>query len=313
MSTKLKHFSKLKYCQQKVLELHAVEGLGYKQIAAQLGMPYDTVYGIVQRLSTVYPKDVIQQCKKLPTIFVIGDTQAKQGVDLEYMSWVGYYIARKKPDVIVHIGDNFDLAALSSYDKGQLSAEGKRLNKDIEAGAKGMALIDAEIDKVQGYTPRKVITFGNHEHRADRFVQENPELEGIVGTDILAATIPTWEVHPFLKPVEIHGIQFIHFVPNPMTGKPYGGTVQNILKNCGSSFVMGHKQVLDVAMRPTMDGKHQLGVIVGACYKHDEGYKGYVGNNHFRGCVMLTEVSNGFALPSPVSLQYMQKVYNANH
>lgn len=306
-------FSKLKYWQQQALIMHTLEGKNFTQIHKALNIPYDTIYSAIRRLEHQYPTEIIQQQRRLPTIFVIGDTQAKQGISLEYMTWVGYYIARKKPDVIIHIGDNWDLAALSSYDKGQLSAEGKRLSQDIEAGTKGMDLIDAEIAKIKGYNPRKIITFGNHEHRADRFVQENPELEGLIGTEILAATIPTWEVYPFLKPVEVHGIQFIHFVPNPMTGKPYGGTVQNILKNSGSSFVMGHKQVLDVAMRPTLNGKHQLGVIVGACYKHDEGYKGYVGNNHFRGCVMLTEVQDGFALPSPVSLDYMEKVYNANH
>lgn len=308
-----KHFSKLKYAHQQVLELYMVNNLSYKQIAHHLAMPYDTVFGIVQRLAAEYPAETILKQRREPTIFVIGDTQCKQGVDLEYMSWIGYYIAKKRPDVIVHIGDNWDLTALSSYDKGQLSAEGKRLNLDIEAGTKGLELIDAEIAKVKGYAPRKVITFGNHEHRADRFVQENPELEGLIGTEVLAATIPTWEVHPFLKPVQIHGIFFQHFVANPMSGKPYGGTVQNILKNSGNSFVMGHKQVLDIAIRPTLDGRHQLGVIVGACYKHDEGYKGYQGNNHFRGCVMLTEVTDGYALPSPVSLEYMQKVYLANH
>lgn len=308
-----KHFSKLKHHVQRILELRVVHNRGYKDISEALNIPYDTVYGIVQRLAADYPAETILKQRREPTIFVIGDTQCKQGVNLEYMSWIGYYIAKKRPDVIVHIGDNWDLAALSSYDKGQLRAEGKRLNQDIEAGTTGIELIDAEIAKIKGYLPRKVITFGNHEDRADRFVQENPELHGLIGTEVLAATIPTWEVHPFLKPVEIHGIQFVHFVPNPMTGKPYGGTVQNILKNCGSSFVMGHKQVLDIAMRPTFDGKQQLAVIVGACYMHHEAYKGHTGNNHFRGCVMLTEVNDGFALPSPVSLQYMQKVYLANH
>ena len=306
-------FAKLKFWQQQAMIMNKLEGKSYKEIHKLLNVPYDTVYGAIRRLEEHFSNEDIRKQRRAPTIFVIGDTQCKQGVDLTYMSWIGYYISRKRPDIIVHIGDNWDLAALSSYDKGQLSAEGKRLNKDIEAGTLGMDLIDAEINKITGYKPRKIITFGNHEHRADRFVQENPELEGLIGTEVLAATIPTWEVQPFLKPIEVHGIQFIHFVPNPMTGKPYGGTVQNILKNCGSSFVMGHKQVLDIAMRPTINGGHQLGVIVGACYVHNEGYKGYVGNNHFRGCVMLTEVSNGFALPSPVSLEYMEKVYTANH
>ena len=306
-------FNKLRYWKQEALKMYFLEGMNYTQIHKALGVPYDTVYSNIRKLSEFFDADSIRKSMRLPTIFVVGDTQCKQGVDLEYMKWIGYYIARKKPDIIVHIGDNWDLAALSSYDKGQLSAEGKRLHLDIKAGTDGMDLIDAEIAKVQGYHPRKVITFGNHEHRADRFVQENPELEGLIGTEVLAATIPTWEVHPFLKPVCIHGINFIHFVPNPMSGKPYGGTVQNILKNAGASFVMGHKQTLDIALRPTIDGTHQIGVIVGACYQHDEGYKGYTGNNHFRGCVMLTEVQDGHALPSPVSLDYMRKVYQDNH
>ena len=306
-------FGKLKYWQQQALIMYMLEGKGFKEIHKALNVPYITVYGAIRRLEEHFTAEEINKQKREPTIFVIGDTQCKQGVPLDYMTWVGYYIAKKRPDIIVHIGDNWDLAALSSYDKGQLSAEGKRLNQDIEAGTKGMQLIDDEIAKVVGYTPRKIITFGNHEHRADRFVQENPELEGLIGTDILAATIPTWEVQPFLKPIEVHGIYFQHFVANPMSGKPYGGTVQNILKNSGNSFVMGHKQVLDIAIRPTLNGQHQIGIIVGACYAHDEGYKGYQGNNHFRGCVMLTEVDSGFALPSPVSLKYMEKVYNANH
>lgn len=306
-------FSQLKHWKQVALKMYHLEDKSYTQIHKALGVPYDTIYGALRKLNGHFDADTVRRNMRLPTIFVIGDTQCKQGVDLTYMSWVGHYIARKKPDVIVHIGDNWDLAALSSYDKGQLSAEGKRLHLDIQAGTKGMELIDAEIAKIKGYKPRKIITFGNHEHRADRFVQENPELEGLIGTEILAESIPTWEVHPFLKPVEVHGIYFQHFVANPMSGKPYGGTVQNILKNTGNSFVMGHKQVLDIALRPTLDGRHQIGVIVGACYMHDEGYKGWQGNNHFRGCVMLTEVRDGYALPSPVSLEYMRKVYEDNH
>ncbi|QGH73771.1 metallo-dependent phosphoesterase [Vibrio phage vB_VhaP_VH-5] len=312
--SKVKKFSKLKFWQQQALIMHTLEGLSYKDIHAALpDVPYDTMYGAIQRLREHYPARTIEQSRRLPTIFVIGDTQCKQGIDLAYMSWIGYYIARKKPDIIVHIGDNYDMASLSFYDKGKLAAEGRRVSEDIIAGDTGIALIEAEINKVQGYNPRKVFCLGNHEERIDRYVSDNPEFEGLIGTDKLAVNRAGWEVQPFLKPIKIHGINFMHYIPNPMSGKPYGGTVQNILKNAGASFVMGHKQVLDIAMRPTVDGRHQLGVVVGACYAHDEAYKGYTGNNHFRGCVMLTEVEDGFALPSPVSLQYMRKVYDAHH
>lgn len=40
---------------------------------------------------------------------VVADTQVKPNHDLSYMSAIGEYIAHKKPDVIVHIGDHFDM------------------------------------------------------------------------------------------------------------------------------------------------------------------------------------------------------------
>jgi len=112
-----------------------------------------------------------------------------------------------------------------------------------------------------------------------------------------------------LQPVEIEGIYFVHYLANPMTGKPYGGTALNQLKTVGRSYVVGHKQVLDIAIRPTLDNKLQIGIVNGACYPHDEGYKGFQGNNHFRGLIMLNEVKDGFGLPCPVSLDFLRRKY----
>ena len=105
-----------------------------------------------------------------PTILVIADTQAKSEESLEYLLWVGKYIADKKPDIIVHIGDHFDLPSLSSYDKGTAKIEGKRLYKDIEAGVKGFEFLNLELEKHKDYNPRKVFCVGNHEERLDRYV-----------------------------------------------------------------------------------------------------------------------------------------------
>lgn len=306
-------FTRLKHWKQTALKMYHLEGKNYTEIHKALGVPYDTVYGALRKLNEYFNADTVKSNMRLPTIFVIGDTQCKQGIDLDYMKWIGYYIARKRPDIIIHIGDHYDMAALSSYDKASLKAEGRRIIEDIRAGDLGLELIEKEIAKVQGYKPRKIITLGNHEERIDRFVGLNPEFEGFMGTDQLAFEKFGWEVIPFLTPCDVEGISFQHYVQNVMTGNPLGGTALNILKSSGKSFVMGHKQVLDIAIKPTLGGGHQIGIVVGACYLHDEGYKGVQGNNHFRGCVMLTEVHNGYALPSPVSLDYMRKVYEANH
>ena len=257
----------------------------------------------------VKEKPSLGAVKKKPTILVIADTQAKSEESLEYLLWVGKYIADKKPDIILHIGDHFDLPSLSSYDKGTSKIEGKRLYKDIEAGVEGFKLLNLELEKHKDYHPRKVFCLGNHEERLDRYVNEHPELQGTLGTDKLPFAKYGWEVHPFLKPVEIEGIFFVHYLANPMSGKPYGGSAMNILKTVGRSFVVGHKQCLDIAIRPTIDGKQQLGIVNGACYDHFESYKGFTGNNHFRGLTILHECSDGFAVPMFVSLAYMKEKY----
>jgi len=243
------------------------------------------------------------------TILVIADTQCKSEENLEYMLWIGHYIADKKPDIIVHIGDHYDFPSLSSYDKGKASAEGRRLVKDIEAGNAGFEFLNLAIEKVKDYNPRKVFCLGNHEYRLERYIDDNPELIGTLGVDKLPFAKYGWEVHPFLKPVEINGVFFVHYLANPFSGKPYGGNAMNILKTVGRSFVVGHKQCLDIAIRPTIDGKQQIGIVNGACYPFDESYKGYQGNNHFRGLTVLHEVEDGFGLPMFVSLEYMKEKY----
>lgn len=247
---------------------------------------------------------------KKPTIFVIPDTQCKQGVDLGYMHWIGNYISLKKPDIIIHLGDHYDMAALSSYDKGQLSAEGRRVKADMDAGDEGIRILESYIRKVPNYNPRRVVTLGNHEDRIDRFVNTHPEFEGYIGTDKLAFADFGWEVYPFLTPVEVCGINFVHYIQNPMTGKPLGGTALNRLKAVGESFVMGHVQTYDFCQRPLqLSGRMQIGLIVGACYEHDEGYKGVQGNHHFRGCVMLYDCADGYAMHKPIQLSYLKEVY----
>lgn len=301
------------------------QGHSYSVIAEHLDKPYFTITTHIHRhlhsgkfdrpktnpaTDWVWTNDNKPKRGRNPTIFVIGDTQCKQGIDLEYMHWIGAYIARKKPDIIVHLGDHYDMASLSSYDKSTLSAEGRRVLHDIDAGDTGLDIIQQYIDAVPEYNPRKVVTLGNHEDRIDRFVSLNPEFQGFMGTDKLAFASYGWEVYPFLKPVNICGINFVHYLANTMTGKPLGGSALSRLKQVGESYVMGHQQVFDYAERPLqLSGKKQLGIIVGACYNHDEGYKGYQGNHHFRGCIMLYECTDGYALHKNVTLQHMQDLY----
>lgn len=50
---------------------------------------------------------------------IIPDTQVKPNSPTEHLRWAGMYAAEKKPDVIVHIGDHFDMPSLSTWDVGK--------------------------------------------------------------------------------------------------------------------------------------------------------------------------------------------------
>lgn len=247
----------------------------------------------------------------------IPDIQAKEGVPLNHLHWIGRYIVDKKPDVIVQIGDFADLPSLSSYDKGKRSFEGRRYKKDIIAAKRAMDILLGPLKaynkrmketKHAQYRPRMVLTLGNHEQRIERAVENQAELEGIIGYHDLPYS--DWEVHDYLKPVVIDGVMYVHYLANPMTGKPYSGTALNQLNKVHHSYCVGHKQTLDVATYFTPLGKQTWGIVAGACYLHDEEYKGYQGNEHFRGIVMLHNVKDGSFNPMIVSLDYLRERYS---
>jgi hypothetical protein len=91
-----------------------------------------------------------------------------------------------------------------------------------------------------------------------------------------------------------------------------GGQALSRLKNIGHSFTMGHQQTLDYAVRFVGAGdsaKSQHGLVAGAAYLHDEDYKGFQGNAHWRGVVVCHEVSEGSYDPMFVSMNYLCKKY----
>ena len=288
---------------QQAIELFE-QGVAIREIARRLEKNYSTVHGWVKK-----HKDVaVVTTKRNPSIFVIPDTQVKHGISLGYIHDIGFYIAYKKPEIIQQIGDFYDMESLSSYDKGKKRAEGKRFINDLNAGNKALEILMGYINSVPNYKPRMVMTLGNHEQRIDRYAEDNPEWEGLIGTDKLAFQEHGWEVYPFLKPVEICGIYFVHYLKSKMSSNALGGSAARRLDVMGDSYVMGHQQTLDVAMRKKpLSGKKQIGIICGACYDHDEAYMGYQGNQHYRGALLLHNCHDGYATHTPIELEYMKQ------
>ena len=117
---------------------------------------------------------------------VVPDTQVKPGQDLRRFHWLGKYAVEKKPDVIIFIGDHWDMPSLSSYDVGKKSFEGRRYVHDIDIGNHAMEIfmehVNGEINRLRHnkqklWRPRLVFTLGNHEQRIERAIESDAKLE----------------------------------------------------------------------------------------------------------------------------------------
>lgn len=249
--------------------------------------------------------------------FIVPDTQVRPNIHTDHIRWVGQAIVDYKPDVIVHLGDHWDFPSLSSHEEpGSAPLEGQRYIDDIEAGNRAFELLCAPLEEElkrqvsrhrKQWKPRRVFITGNHETRADRVANNNPKLLGTVGSD--QCDVRGWERHGFLNIVEIDGILYSHYFQNTHSGRPIGGAIGNKLTKIGSSFCHGHVQGLDMGTKMMGNGKTWWGIQAGSCYTHIEDYRGAQGQRHWRGVVILNEVSDGEHCPMPLSLDYLCRRY----
>ena len=252
---------------------------------------------------------------------VIPDTQAKAGVPTDHLGWIGQYLVDEfhdEPVKIIHLGDHADMPSLSMYDKGKKSMEGRRYAQDIEAANEAWRILNQPLvdfnenrrkTKHGGWNPERHILLGNHEDRISRAVELDAQLEGVISADQLDYARSGWAVSPFLEVLWLDGVAYSHYFYNPMTGKPLGGSSADArLKSIGHTFTMGHQQTLMYGLR-FVAGKSQHGLVAGACYLHNEDYKGPQGNAHWRGIVVCHEVRDGSYDPMFISLDYLCRRY----
>lgn len=233
-------------------------------------------------------------------IVVIADTQVTPTSPLQHLRALARYIWKKRPEYVIHIGDNWDFESLSSY-TSPLEREGRRLRDDILAGTQALEIIPRYIDiknkKLKGkvYRPKYVFIPGNHEDRLNRFINSHPELAGFIDLEEII-TMAGWQYQEYLTPFWAHGVAFNHYMQNPQSGRPVGGSIENKLNKFSHSFVHGHQQQYQYGRRQNLQGRPHFGVCAGAFYIHDEGYRG-ANNTEIRGFAHLKAFTNryGFA------------------
>jgi len=248
---------------------------------------------------------------------IIGDSHSKPGVSNERFSILGEYALKHRPDVIIDMGDWGDMESLCSYDKGTKGFEGRRYTADVEAAREARALFNAPIDKYNArqrshghkqYLPRKVALLGNHENRINRAMSLQPELDGVLSTSDLGAEDYGWDLRPFLEPVKIDGINYAHYFPSGVMGRPIGGVnaARRMVAINYESSTAAHSHLLNYSRDTSVSGVGRNGLVAGCCFEHHEDYAGEANKMYWRGVIMKHNVVDGDYDPEFTTLKNLR-------
>lgn len=244
-------------------------------------------------------------------ILVIPDSHAHPKHDNRRMLWLGEYILDKKPDVVLHIGDLADLPSLSTYDQGTMRAWGRFYKADIAASVEHQEFLWKAVEdynmrrranrKAQ-YKPKRVYVKGNHEDRADRFVQAHPQFDGFVNIDEDLQLERFWDVIvPYGDEIVIGGIGFTHYYRNAM-GRPLGTGVmpaRALSQKKARSVVQGHNHRFSVYFQDRGHGNPKIQTFTVGYYGHPEHLEDWNLQSQAEwdfGVLMLYNVQDGMAM-----------------
>jgi predicted phosphodiesterase len=167
--------------------------------------------------------------KSIERWIIIPDVHLTEDVPKPYKI-VKKIISNNNFDGAIILGDYMDISSLSDWDKDKRKLlENQRYQKEIDCANK-------ELDFIQKYISNTVYIIGNHENRVDRYIEKNPELEGLLEVPKILKLeerkIECVELNQLLK------IGHCYFTHGMFTGKNHAS---QHLMTLGCNIVYGHK------------------------------------------------------------------------
>lgn len=250
------------------------------------------------------------------THLVIPDPHALPGQSNARADLLGKLICDVKPDVVVNLGDQWDMPSLRGADRGTRTFEGRRIREDIEVGKDFSERMWAPVKKSKKRLPYRVFLEGNHEQRIKRVVNGAPEFSGWLDTEDLE--ISRWydEFVPYSGNtpgiINVDGVHYAHFFVSGVMGRPIGGEhpAYSLLTKEFVSCTCGHIHVLDFAERTTVAGKKIYGLVAGVFIDYHADWAGEINRLWWPGVIIKRNVEDGGYDPEFVSLKRLQNVYS---
>lgn len=221
-----------------------------------------------------------------------------------------------KPDVVVNLGDQADMASLSSYDKGTRNFQGRSYAKDIAANAEFNDRWWGPVKRTKKKLPYRVVLEGNHEHRVEKALDLSPELEDTIGfndyqfDDYYDTVVKYNGGTP--GAIELDGILFAHYFITGISGRPIGGehSAFNHSVKVGQSTVSGHSHLLDYNTRTNISGRTLNNLVAGCFHEYVPDWAGLIGHLWRPGVAVLRNVENGNFDLEWVGIKQLREEYN---
>lgn len=220
-----------------------------------------------------------------------------------------------QPDVVVNMGDQFDMESLSAYDKGKRSFQGRSYKADIEAGLEFHDRWWGPVKKRKKKMPQRIVLEGNHEHRVERALDLSPELVGTIGfkdyqfDDYYDEVVRYNGGTPGI--IELDGILFAHYFVSGVKGLPTGGEhpAHMLLSKVKQSAVAAHSHLYDWVTQTTQTGRQWNGLIAGCYQDYDNPWAGNQARMWKRGITVLNNVEDGNYDLQFISIESLRKAY----
>jgi len=251
---------------------------------------------------------------------VIPDQHAHPNTDFRRASYLGKLIGSLRPDVVINIGDAFDMASLCSYDRNTRSFEGRRYDLDVSSGIEFQDRIWHEVKSRKKKMPRRVFLVGNHEHRINKLTQLHPELHGKVSLKDLQLEHYYDEVVEYQGTtpgvITIDGIDYAHYFISGLKGLAISGVhpAYSLLSKRHRSSTCGHTHLLDWNISPIAGTSKKLMGCFAGCYTDLEptnasDYAGLAEDTWWKGIVIKDNVNptDGSYDPRFISLKRIMK------
>lgn len=240
---------------------------------------------------------------------VIPDSHAHPDHNNKRYDVLAKLIIDLKPNVVVDIGDWWDMPSLSSYDKGTRSFEGKRYWKDVAAGIDAQDRIYSRLKTRKKKLPKFIRCLGNHEERINRAIERDASiLDGVISTDDLMSKEYGWEEFPFKSVANVDGVNYSHYFTSGVMGRPVS-SARALLNKQYSSCTMGHAHTFDYFSHSNVEGRTFHGLICGVFQDYNPGFAD--GSTHLwkRGVAIKHNVEGGNYDLEWVSMKRLFQLY----